>query len=521
MVIRSKKVMKNLDPRSFHSTHHVNNAAMSAHHYLGIDLGAESGRVMLGTLSAGKLSLEELHRFPNGAVRLGDTLRWDVLRLWQEIKTGLRLAAQRGLPYASVSVDSWAIDYVLMSEQEPMIRAPFCYRDSRTESTYESLRRNVGEQKIYGETGIQFMPINTLYHLAAEAKSDPELHAAATRFLMIGDWFHYLLCGRAAQEESNASSTQLWNPARRSWSDELIQAAGLPRHLFPTVVPPCSRLGRLQAALQIETGLNGLEVVAGCVHDTGAAVAAVPAAEGDNWAYLSSGTWSLIGVELPKPLLTEEARAANFTNETGVGGTSRFLRNASGLWILQECKRIWAESGNQWSYDELTAFAAKAEPFRSLIDPAAAVFLRPCDMPKQVREACRARKQPEPETPGQFTRCILESLALAYRRLLNGVEKITGRNIETLYVVGGGSKSALLNQMTADATGHTVVAGPVEATVIGNILLQALTLGHIQSHAELRAIVRNSFPLTTYHPTAQDEWRGAAARGAELEAGRK
>lgn len=471
---------------------------MNQRRYLGIDLGAESGRVMLGTLAEGRLTLEELHRFPNGPIRLAGTLRWDVLRLWHEIKTGLRSAAQRGVEIESVSVDSWALDYVLMAKSEPMLRAPFCYRDARTEEPYARLRAEIGEEAIYEATGIQFMPINTLYHLAAEVADG--LHATAERFLMIGDWIHYLLCGRVAQEESNASSTQLWDPRRRAWSDSLIDAAKIPRHLFPPVVPPCTRLAPLSPEVSAETTLPPVEVVAGCVHDTGAAVAAVPASGGVDWAYLSSGTWSLIGVELPEPLITPAARAANFTNETGVGGTSRFLRNASGLWILQECKRIWARSGQDWSYDEFSKMAEVEATFPSRIDPDDVRFLRPADMTKEVREACRETNQPIPETPGQYARCVFESLATLYGKMLDVMERVVERRITKLHIVGGGSRNALLNQLTANATGRTVLAGPVEATVIGNVLLQALTLGHLSSHEELREVVRNSFPVTVYEP---------------------
>ncbi len=483
---------------------------MNTHHYIAVDLGAESGRVMLATLEAGRVSMEEIHRFPNGPVRLAGTLRWDVLALWEHIKQGLRIVARRGLPISSVSVDSWGVDYVLMRKDEPMLRAPFCYRDARTEAVFEPTRRRLGA-RIYDITGVQFLSINTLYHLIAELENDPELLHTSDGFLMIGDWFHYLLSGRKAQEESNASCTQLWNPMRREWSDELIEATGLPKNIFPDVVQPCSSLGKLTPALQHETGLGEIEVVAGCVHDTGAAVAAVPA-EGAGWAYLSSGTWSLIGVELASPLISKAGQAANFTNETGVGGTSRFLRNASGLWILQECRKAWARAGHAYDYFALTSMAATAEPFRSIIDPNDPLFLRPDDMPAAVREFCRRTGQPEPENAAEFARCALESLALLYRRMLSTLETVTGTPITTLHIVGGGSKNDLLNQMAADATGREVIAGPVEATSIGNVLLQALTLGHIGTHAELRRVVRDSFPVRHFSPGDAAPWLQAEKR---------
>lgn len=488
---------------------------MSTYHYIAVDLGAESGRVMLGTFADRRLTLEEVHRFPNGPLRFRGTLRWDVMRLWEDVKAGLRKVAARGLPIASISVDSWGVDYVLMNDAEPMLRMPFCYRDARSEKPFAEIAGRHSDT-IYEETGSQFLPINTLYHLAAEKTDAPEILRLAKRFLMIGDWFHFLLSDRAVQEESNASSTQAWNPTARTWSDRVIGLADLPRGIFPDVVPSCTRLGQLTPGMQMETGLGAIEVVAGCVHDTAAAVAAVPA-ENDGWAYISSGTWSLAGVELPGPLISTAARAANFTNETGVGANSRFLRNASGLWILQECRRIWANEGREFDYSELTALAAAAEPFRSLVNPTDVAFLRPNNMPIAIRDFCRATGQPEPATPGQFTRCALESLACMYARLMSQMETVTGRSLHTLHIVGGGSRNALLNQMTADAINRTVIAGPVEATAIGNVLLQALTLGHIASHAELRGIVRTSFPVETCTPRTAARWREAHERYAQFE----
>ncbi len=487
---------------------------MNEHRYIAIDLGAESGRVMLGTLRDGNLRMEEIHRFSNGAVRIQGTLRWDLLRLWEETCTGLKKTAAQGYAVEGVSVDSWGVDYVLIRKGEPLLRVPFSYRDARTKQPYEELAGENAEE-IYRETGVQFMPLNTLYQLAAEQTEAPDILAKAEGFLMIGDWFHYLLSGRAVQEESNASTTQAWNPKTRRWSEEVIALARLPKGIFPNVVPPCTKLGGLSVALEEESGLKGTAVVAGCVHDTAAAVAAVPA-EGEGWAYLSSGTWSLLGVELTEPLISDAARAANFTNETGVGGTTRFLRNASGLWLLQECRRAWRREGRDYGYDELTALAAAAQKFRSLVDPADESFLRPDDMPATVRAFCRRTGQPEPETPGQFTRCVLESLACLYARLLVQLESVTGRQLHTLHIIGGGSRNALLNQMTADAINRTVIAGPVEATAAGNILLQAMTLGHIANHAELRRIVKASFPLETFRPREAERWKAAHERSATL-----
>jgi rhamnulokinase len=406
------------------------------------------------------------------------------------------------------------VDYVLMRKGEPLHRVPYCYRDPRAEQAYAELKEAHGGV-IYEETGIQFMAINSLYQLVADKRRDEAAFSLADGFLMIGDWFHFLLSGRAAQEETNASTTQLWNPVTRSWSGKLIEAIGLPDRIFPEVVKPCTKLGTLTDALQRETGLGPLEVIAGCVHDTGAAVAAVPA-EGEDWAFLSSGTWSLIGLEMNRPLISVEGREANFTNETGIDGTARFLRNASGLWMLQECRRIWAQQGKEYDYSELTALAAAAEPFRSLVNPTNPAFLRPENMPEAIRGYCLETGQPAPETPGQFARCALESLAALYARLLEQLERVTGRKLGTLHIVGGGSKNALLNQMTADSINRTVIAGPVEATAIGNVLLQALTLGHIADHAALRRMVRESFAMETFSPRTAPRWAEPHERFARL-----
>nr|MDQ3625095.1 FGGY family carbohydrate kinase [Verrucomicrobiota bacterium] len=308
--------------------------------YLACDLGAESGRVMLGTLAGRRLQLEELHRFANGPIRILGTLRWDLVRIFEEIKMGLRLAGKRAAA-ASVSVDSWGVDYLLMRGREPMLRLPYHYRDRRTEAPYVEARAQLGEARIFGHTGVQFMPINSLYQLLADLAEDAALLRSADRFLMVADWLHYLLSGRAVCEETNASTTQLYDPRRRAWADELIALCDLPRAIFPEIVTPGTRLGPLLPEIVEETGLPALEVIAGCTHDTAAAVAAVPA-RGDDWAYLSSGTWSFIGVELSAPLINDAAREANFTNEVGYGGTIRFLKNIIGLWLLQECRRTWA-----------------------------------------------------------------------------------------------------------------------------------------------------------------------------------
>jgi rhamnulokinase len=488
---------------------------MDPNYYIACDLGAESGRVMLARLDEGHLSLEEIHRFPSPVVRVLGSLRWDVLGIYEELKNGLRKVAKRNVRLRGISVDSWGVDYVLINAVHPMISPPFHYRDDRTTATYETVRKSIGPKLIFEETGIQFMPINTIYHLASDVEKSRTILDAADCFLTIGDYFNYLFSGVACVDESLASTTQLYNPRTRSWSEALIERCDMPRRIFPKVVQPGTVLGPLLPEVSTETGLDGVQVIATCSHDTGEAVAAVPS-QGDDWAYLSSGTWSLIGVELAQPLINEEVRAHNFTNESGYGGTTRFHKNIVGLWILQESRRAWAREGLELDYARLTAEANEAEPFRSLINPNAARFAKPGDMPRHIAAYCRETDQPAPGAPGQHTRCILESLALSYRSALAEIEALTGRSIDRLHIVGGGSQSMLLNQFAASATQRQVIAGPVEATAAGNVLIQAIALGHIDSLQALRRIVSNSFPLHTFEPLETESWQRAYDRFSQL-----
>jgi rhamnulokinase len=494
----------------------LDDKTMNPNYYIACDLGAESGRVMLARLEAGHLSLEEIHRFPSAVVRVLGTLRWDVLRIYEELKNGLREVAKRNLRVRGISVDSWGVDYVLINAVHPMVSPPFHYRDDRTTATYEKLLKDLGSELIFEETGIQFMPINTIYHLASDVERSRPILEASDCFLTIGDYFNYLFSGVACVDESLASTTQLYNPRARSWSEALIERCGIPRKIFPKVVPPGTVLGTLLSDVSAETGLQDVQVIATCSHDTGEAVAAVPAQGDDDWAYLSSGTWSLIGVELARPLINENVRAHNFTNELGYGGTTRFLKNIVGLWILQESRRAWARRGLDLDYARLTEEANDAEPFRSLINPSAARFAKPGDMPQHIATYCRETGQPAPETPGQITRCILESLALSYRAALDEIEQLTSRSLARLHIVGGGSQSSLLNQFAASATQRQVVAGPVEATAAGNVLIQALALGDIDSLQALRQIVRHSFPLRSFEPLEPENWQHAYHRFLQL-----
>jgi rhamnulokinase len=488
---------------------------MSTHHYIACDLGAESGRVMLGTLAHDHFTLEEIHRFPNGPVAICGSLRWDVLRLFEELKTGLHKAAAKNIAVAGVSCDSWGVDYVLLREDDPVLTPPFHYRDSRTDGGLERAFAVVPAQEIYAETGIHFLFINTLYQLHADLLQRPAILPFAGRFLNIGDYFNFLLSGVAKAEESLASTTQLYDPRQRMWSKKLIEKFGFPQHLFPEIVPAGTKLGPLLPAVAAETNLHGAQVVAGCSHDTGAAVAATPA-EGESWAYLSSGTWSLLGIENSSPIITAQSRQYNFTNEAGYGGSIRFLKNLTGLWIVQECRRAWAKAGEDYGYDQLTQMAEAAAPLRAFIDPNEARFARPGHMPQKIADYCRETGQPVPATPGAFIRCVLESLALLYRQTLDQIEEITHRKLATLHIVGGGSKNQLLNQFSANAAGRTVIAGPVECTAIGNALIQALALEHLPSLAALRRVVRDSFATTRYEPRETKPWEEAYKRFQEL-----
>lgn len=481
------------------------------HAYLACDLGAESGRVMLGLLNGNQLSLQELHRFSNAPARVFNSLRWDLVRIFEELKVGLKKAADRNLHIKSLSVDSWGVDYVYFNSVEPQLGMPFHYRDARTDATYQMALTQ--KEHIFSETGIQFMSLNTLYQFIDDVQARPELLALADQFLNVADYLNYLFSGVARADQSLASTTQVYNPRTRAWSKELMAQFGFSERLFPQIVPPGTRLGPLIEAVQKQTGLGPVEVVATCSHDTGAAVAAVPA-EGGNWAYLSSGTWSLIGLELPAPLINEQVLAQNFTNEAGYGGTTRFLKNISGLFLLQECRRFWLEQGTTYSYAELNDLAAQAEPLRSLINPAADAFAKPDNMPGKIAAFCKANNETVPQTVGQFTRCILESLALCYGETIEAMEQLTGNKVDVLHIVGGGSQSKLLNQFAADSLGRKVVAGPVEATAIGNVLVQAIAMGQLKDLAELRTVVRTSFPVESYEPKA--DWQSARERFRRL-----
>ncbi len=481
-------------------------------YYLACDLGADSGRLMLGTLDNGKISLEELHRFPNGPVNTNGALHWNLEGLFHELKVALKKAAAKNLPIASISSDSWGVDYVLYNERGLPMLPVWSYRDSRTACGVENAKAKIDWPTIYSETGIQFMAFNTIYQLAAET---PERLAEAKQLLTIGDAFNHFCSGVARNEVSNASTTQLYNPQTQAWSKRIFTALNLQEEMFAPICASGTRLGSLKKNLAQETGLAPMEVIATCSHDTGAAVAAVPGS-GENWAYLSSGTWSLMGVETAKPVINDQSRSLGFTNEIGYGNSVRLLKNIIGLWIVQECRRTWAKIGKKYDYATLEQMAAEAPPFVSLINPDDARFLSPENMPQKIAEFCQETGQPVPANHAAYIRCVYESLALFYRVTLRKLEKLTGKKIEQLHIVGGGSQATTLNQCAANALKIPVLAGPTECTALGNILVQAITLGHLPSHAAARSVVKNSFELKTFTPENSAQWDAASVRFEKL-----
>ncbi|MDB6038652.1 MAG: carbohydrate kinase [Verrucomicrobiales bacterium] len=476
-----------------------------ATHYLACDLGAESGRLIMGTLDDGKLSLLEIHRFPNIPLQSSEGLHWNIEGLLSELRTGLKKAGALKLPISSISTDSWGVDYVLFDRNQQLIAPTFHYRDTRTRLGVERTLSRVDWPSIFSETGIQFMPINTLYQLASEPSERLE---DAQLLLGIGDAFNFYLSGVARAEESLASTFQCFNPVQSCWSQKLLDAIGVPRRIMPETVASGTRIGHLKPELANPSELPEIEVIATCSHDTGAAVAAIPA-EGSNWAYLSSGTWSLMGVELDKPVLSEICRDLNFTNELGYGGTVRLLKNIVGLWLVQECRRAWQHEGHDYDYTTLAQLAADSPSFAALIDPEAPRFLEAGNMARNIADFCQETGQKTPTSHGAIIRCALESLALQYGRILRQLEQLTGQRIDRLHIVGGGSKNKILNQFAANATGVTVFAGPTEATAAGNILVQALALNHLDSLPSARAVVRNSYSMERFDPQDSEAWKVA------------
>jgi len=475
--------------------------------YLAFDLGAESGRATLGTLDAGRLKLDELHRFPNTPVRVLSALYWDTLRLWEEIRHGLAIAGrERRIRLDGIGVDTWGVDFALVGQDGNLIENPRHYRDARTKGMLEAVFQVIPREEIFEHSGIQFMQINTLYQLYAMRKAGSRALACARTLLMMPDLFNYWLTGVAKSEVTIASTSQFYDPRSQRWATELFDRLLLPKTILPEIVPSGTALGPVRAEVTESCGLGQTTVYATGCHDTASAVAAVPAS-GDSWCYISSGTWSLMGVELDAPVIDARSLALNLTNEVGAGGKTRLLKNIAGLWLLQECRRAWALAGKDYSYEELAAMADDARPLATILDPDA--FLEPGDMPAKIAAHCRSCGQAAPDSVGATARAIFESLALRYREVLESLENLLGRRLEIIHIVGGGSRNHVLNQFVADTTNRTVVAGPAEATAMGNILIQAIGAGELAGLAEAREIVRKSVALATFTPKRTADWDAA------------
>jgi len=474
-------------------------------HYLAFDLGAESGRAIRGSLQDGVLTIEELHRFPNEPVRTTGALSWDIEKLWGDIQRGMHIAHEQGLRPDGIGIDTWGVDYGLLDSAGKLIENPRHYRDSRNNGMVEAVCARVPRKEIFAATGIQFMQINTLCQLYAASLSSPETVARARWLLNIPDLFNYWLTGETRSEATIASTTQFFNPVTMSWATSLLERLDLPTGILCPIVTPGAALGKTLAEPHTS-------VYATAGHDTASAVAAAPAEGGDDWCYISSGTWSLMGLELDRPVINADSLAMNLTNEVGVAGKIRLLKNIAGLWLLQECRRAWMAEGSAYNYEQLARMAEGAGAHSAAIDPDA--FLEPGEMPRKIAEYCRRTGQDPPSTHAEYARAILESLALRYRQVLEDVEALTGRKIATIHIVGGGSRNAVLNQFVADATGRRVVAGPSEATAIGNILVQAMGAGEIEGLSQLRAVVRRSFAPVTIEPQkdTQRDWERAYDR---------
>jgi rhamnulokinase len=492
--------------------------------YLALDLGAESGRGLLGCFDGNALVLEEVHRFPNTPVKLLDTLHWNLPGLFHEIKTALNNAVARGIGLDAVGLDTWGVDFGLVGCRDTLLANPVHYRDARTENILSLAFSRFPREQIYKITGLQFLPFNTIYQLLSLKQSGSPLLDVAETLLMMPDLFGWLLTGERAGEYTNASTTQLLDASQGKWSTALCEALELPHAILPPLVKPGSELGQLRRSISDEIGISQpVTVIAPATHDTASAVAAVPVSRSSllsatpDWCYLSSGTWSLLGVEVPHPVITTETLQYNFTNEGGVGSTIRLLKNIMGLWLVQECRRTWARGGREMPYEELMARAQEASPFSALVDPDHESFLRPGDMPARLAGYCERTGQVPPGSEGGFIRCCLESLALKYRWTISKLESILGTSIRMIHIVGGGTKNTLLCQFTANACGRPVYAGPVEATAIGNILMQAMARKEIDTITDLRSIVGRSFPVTVYEPHDTASWTEAAERFDQLQ----
>lgn len=482
---------------------------MSEARYLAFDLGAESGRAVVGSLGGKKLVLEEIHRFPNGPVAVHGHLHWDALRLFEEVRRSIQVCAQRHRTIEGIGVNTWGLDFALLDRGGELLANPYCYRDPRTSGMMERVDRILPRERLFDLTGIQFMPLNSLYQLYATSLERPALLDAAATFLMMPDLINYWLTGRKACEVTDASTTQFFEARPRTWSKTIFDALDLPLRILPELLKPGTTVGPLLPS--VSDAFAGVPVIAPASHDTASAAGAVPVRTTDS-VFLSSGTWSALGAEIAEPAITPESLRLNFTNECALESRYLFRKNIMGLWLLQECRRTWAEEGTALEYDELIRMATRARPFGPVVEPDHESFLLPGDMPKRIVEFCRSTGQEPPQSRDAMVRSILESLALKYRWVLERLEEVLGIRAGLIHVVGGGSRNALLCQLTADATHRPVEAGPDEAATIGNVIVQAIARGHLRSLAEGREIIRASYLLAHYEPVGGAGWDEHYAR---------
>lgn len=486
---------------------------MSKHYFIAFDLGAESGRAILGILTDNeKLELKVIHRFPTGYLFIHKHYYWNVFRLYEEIILALRKCVdeEKIIP-ESVGVDTWGVDFGLIGKDGFVLRLPYCYRDSMTETSMPAFFEKMDREEIYKSTGIAMLKFNSLYQLYAMILAKDPILQTANKLLFMPDLMNYLLTGEARSEFTISTTSQLFNPVKMNWDENILKTLGLSPDLLQEVVKPGTIIGPLNQNICREIDVEGINVIAVTSHDTAAAIASVPA-EGDDWAYISSGTWSLMGIENKEAIADRRSLLYNFTNEGGAGGTFRFLKNIMGLWILQECRRSWEKKMGQLKYSSIMNMAEKADPFMAIIDPDYPGFYNPLDMPAAIETFCRHSGQISPSGIGPIARMIMEGLALKYRMVLHQLELVTGKKIKVIHMIGGGIQNTLLNQFTANATGRLVVAGPVEATGTGNILIQAQGLGYLTDLNHIRRVVKNSFTLTEYIPEDTVIWDNAYKR---------
>lgn len=478
---------------------------MQRNKFLAFDIGASGGRAIIGNLKDDIISLKEIYTFYNGMTLIHGRYHWDIFRIFEDIKKGIKEAvAQNEIP-VSIGIDTWGVDYGLLDEAGHILELPYAYRDHRTDHAIDQVFKIISREDLYNLTGIQFLQFNTVFQLHAAARDKLSIMGIAKDLLFIPDLLNYLLTGVKKSEFSFATTSQLYNPRTKAWEPDIFEKIGIPIDIMQDIVNPGTIIGELTEEISGETGMPRVAVTAVASHDTGSAIASIPAEDND-FAYISSGTWSLMGIESKIPIISQESLRFNFTNEGGVGGTFRVLKNIMGLWLIQECRRLWADSGAEFSYPALMKMAGESEPFKTIIDPDHASLLNPANMPEALSALAAKVKEPVMQNPGEFSRCIFESLAFRYRQTVEELKQISDKNIRKIHIIGGGSHNELLCQFTANTAGLPVIAGPAEGTSLGNIMVQAMAQGRVKSLTEIRRLIRNSFEFKEYDPENTTEW---------------